>query len=130
MAPPNAGRTRRRRFEGEQQQQRLPWRRREPIDAGGWVRGYARRRYGPRTPPSAEAAWAVLGASVYGARDGHTDHSRDIPTSRPGLSPAEVGLWGLRPHLWYDARQVGLQRCFILGLMEARMWHGAPLDRV
>ena len=25
----------------------------------------------------------------------------DIPVSRPGLETGEVGLWGLRPHLWY-----------------------------
>lgn len=91
-----------------QEQRCLFWRRREPLDAGDWVRGYARRRYGPQTGPSAEVAWAKLGSSVYNAKDGHTDHSRDIPTSRPGLSPAEVGLWGLKPHLWYDARQVEL----------------------
>lgn len=50
-------------------------------------------------------AWAKLLASVYNAQDGHTDHSRDIPTSRPGLSPVEVGLWGLKPHLWYPPRE-------------------------
>jgi hypothetical protein len=25
----------------------------------------------------------------------------DIPSSRPGMSRAEIGLWGLHPHLWY-----------------------------
>ena len=82
--------------------------RREALAADEWVSGYARRRYGPAAPPSAEVAWSKLLASVYNARDGHTDHARDIPTSRPGLSPAEVGLWGLRPHLWYPPRQVRL----------------------
>ena len=27
----------------------------------------------------------------------------DIPVSRPGLETGEVGLWGLRPHLWYGS---------------------------
>lgn len=30
----------------------------------------------------------------------------DIPVSRPGLETGEVGLWGLRPHLWYDPAAV------------------------
>ena len=50
-----------------------------------WVADYVRRRYGPATPESALQAWALLLASVYNATDCHTDHSRDIPTSRPGI---------------------------------------------
>lgn len=30
----------------------------------------------------------------------------DIPVSRPGLETGEDGLWGLRPHLWYDPTAV------------------------
>ena len=144
-----------------------------------WVEDYARRRYGPGTPEAALKAWQRLLKSVYNATDCHTDHSRDIPTSRPGLAahqvpcrtfppahkasasqmsscmsrrslpdscgqycgrlvagdeavgsalllhpwltasgglmqlhllaglaPWEIGLWGLRPHLWYDPSQV------------------------
>ncbi|BDA50506.1 Alpha-N-acetylglucosaminidase [Coccomyxa sp. Obi] len=80
--------------------------RRETVEVDGWIAAYARRRYGRETPPTALAAWDMLRRSVYNATDGHTDHSRDIPTSRPGLSPVEVGLWGLKPHLWYNEQQV------------------------
>ncbi|EIE20595.1 hypothetical protein COCSUDRAFT_37819 [Coccomyxa subellipsoidea C-169] len=80
--------------------------RRQPVEVEGWIEAYARRRYGNSTPPTALVAWDLLLRSVYNATDGHTDHSRDIPTSRPGLSPAEVGLWGLKPHLWYNEQQV------------------------
>ena len=82
----------------------------QPVELLSWARAYARRRYGPRTPPTAELAWTKLMRSVYNASDCHTDHGRDIPTSRPGLSPLEVGLWGLKPHLWYDPREVGALR--------------------
>ena len=81
-------------------------RRREAVEVDGWVAAYAKRRYGRETPPAALAAWDMLRRSVYSASDGHTDHSCDIPTSRPGLSPVEVGLWGLKPHLWYNEKQV------------------------
>ncbi|CAL5229140.1 g12413 [Coccomyxa viridis] len=80
--------------------------RREPVPLGPWVADYARRRYGPSTPEDALKAWALLLGSVYNATDSHTDHSRDIPTSRPGLTPFEIGLWGLRPQLWYNPDQV------------------------
>ena len=78
------------------------------MEVEGWIEAYARRRYGNSTPPTALVAWDLLLRSVYNATDGHTDHSRDVPTSRPGLSPAEVGLWGLKPHLWYNEQQVTL----------------------
>ena len=51
-----------------------------------WVADYARRRYGPSTPNEALQAWDLLLQSVYNATDSHTDHSRDIPTSRPGAN--------------------------------------------
>lgn len=35
---------------------------------------YARRRYGPATPPSAGAAWQLLLESVYNSTDLHNDH--------------------------------------------------------
>ena len=60
-----------------------------------WVADYARRRYGPGTPDSALRAWQLLLESVYNATDCHTDHSRDIPTSRPGLAA---------PHLHCERR--------------------------
>lgn len=82
--------------------------RREAVEIDGWIIAYARRRYGTATPPAALVAWEILLRSVYNATDDHTDHSRDIPTSRPGLSPVEVSLWGLKPHLWYNERQVNL----------------------
>lgn len=81
-------------------------RRKEAVQVDDWIAAYARRRYGRETPSTALAAWDMLRRSVYNATDGHTDHSRDIPTSRPGLSPVEVGLWGLKPHLWYNEQQV------------------------
>ena len=30
---------------------------------------------------------------------------RDIPTSRPGLTPEEAGGWALNPHIWYPLYQ-------------------------
>ena len=57
------------------------------MPLGPWVADYARRRYGPSTPEDALKAWALLLGSVYNATDSHTDHSRDIPTSRPGVRP-------------------------------------------
>ena len=58
--------------------------RRDAVPLLQWVADYARRRYGPNTPDSALRAWQLLLESVYNATDCHTDHSRDIPTSRPG----------------------------------------------
>ena len=55
-----------------------------------WVADYARRRYGPGTPDSAPRAWQLLLESVYNATDSHTDHSRDIPTSRPGMTAPQL----------------------------------------
>ena len=55
------------------------------MPLGPWVADYARRRYGPSTPQDALKAWALLLGSVYNATDSHADHSRDIPTSRPGV---------------------------------------------
>ena len=55
-----------------------------------WVADYARRRYGPGTPESVLHAWQLLLESVYNATDCHTDHSRDIPTSRPGLTAPQL----------------------------------------
>lgn len=72
-----------------------------------WIADYARRRYGQGTPPSALTAWNKLLHTVYNATDAHTDHNRDIVISRPGLEAAEIGLWGLRPHLWYNEHEVG-----------------------
>lgn len=58
--------------------------RQDPVPLPAWVGDYARRRYGPETPDSALQAWGLLLSSVYNATDSHTDHSRDITTSRPG----------------------------------------------
>ena len=41
-----------------------------------WVQRYARRRYGPATPPAAGAAWQLLLESVYNSTDLHNDHKR------------------------------------------------------
>ena len=46
----------------------------EPIELRPWVERYARRRYGPATPPSAGAAWQLLLESVYNSTDLHNDH--------------------------------------------------------
>ena len=73
-----------------------------------WVAGYVRRRYGPATPPAALQAWQILLDTVYTCRDLHNDHVTDIPQSRPGLHYPEAGMYGLRPHLWYDPAQVSV----------------------
>ena len=49
-------------------------RRSEAIELRPWVQQYARRRYGPATPPSAGAAWQLLLESVYNSTDLHNDH--------------------------------------------------------
>lgn len=72
---------------------------------------YARQRYGPATPPAALQAWQLLAATVYNAQDGHINHATDIPQSRPGLAFPEGGLYGLRPHLWYNPAQVRTRTC-------------------
>jgi hypothetical protein len=83
-----------------------------PGGLGSWFRDYAARRYaaaGP-LPESAAAAlqgaWQLLARSVYSCRDGLHNTVCDIPTSRPGLSRAEIMGWGLAPHLWYDVGDV------------------------
>lgn len=49
-------------------------RRSEAIELRPWVQRYARRRYGPATPPSAGVAWQLLLESVYNSTDLHNDH--------------------------------------------------------
>jgi len=51
-----------------------PARRSEPIELRPWVQRYARRRYGPATPPAAGAAWQLLLETVYNSTDLHNDH--------------------------------------------------------
>ena len=82
------------------------------MELQSWMRDYVPQRYGTAVPESAHAAWAILLATVYNATDYHLDHARDIPQSHPGLSAEEIGLWGLRPQLWYDAGKV---RAFLYG---------------
>lgn len=83
-----------------------------PGGLGSWFRDYARRRYaaaGPLSDATAAAlqgAWQLLARSVYSCRDGLHNTVADIPTSRPGLSRAEIMGWGLMPHLWYDVGDV------------------------
>lgn len=72
-----------------------------------WMEQYAMRRYGPDAPRAAVQAWTILSQTVYNATDGHSDHCKDVPVSRPALSRAErTSQWGLQPHLWYDPLQV------------------------
>ncbi|KAK9837149.1 hypothetical protein WJX81_006355 [Elliptochloris bilobata] len=78
----------------------------EPVELRPWVERYARRRYGPATPPSAGEAWQLLLESVYNSTDLHNDHNCDVPTSRPALERAEGVPWGLIPQLWYDDSKV------------------------
>ena len=59
-----------------------------------WIADYARRRYGPATPPAAVAAWSNLARSVYNATDAHTDHARDIPDQPPRTVAAGGGACG------------------------------------
>ncbi len=66
--------------------------RRDAVPLPQWVADYARRRYGPGTPDSTLRAWQLLLESVYSATDRHTDHSRDIPTSRPGSAAPPAAL--------------------------------------
>lgn len=71
------------------------------------MQAYAQRRYAGRAPPQALTAWTLLLHTLYSCGDGQLSNCLDIPTSRPGLSGQEIGLWGLKPHLWYDPVQVG-----------------------
>ena len=83
-----------------------------PGGLGAWFRGYASRRYAaagqlPEEVTAAlQGAWQLLARSVYSCRDGLHNTVCDIPTSRPGLSRAEIMGWGLGPHLWYDVGDV------------------------
>lgn len=83
--------------------------RRDAIGIDGWLENYVTQRYGIQPPSEAHTAWQLLRHSVYDATDGHLDHAKDIPTSLPGLSPNEIGQWGLRPELWYNPQIVGPQ---------------------
>jgi hypothetical protein len=83
-----------------------------PGGLGSWFRDYATRRYAaagalPQSTVAAlQGAWQLLARSVYSCRDGLHNTVCDIPTSRPGLSRAEIMGWGLAPHLWYDVGDV------------------------
>ena len=79
---------------------------------GPWFTTYAMRRYaaagevGPNAAATLVRAWSLLARSVYSCRDHVHNTVADIPTSRPGLSRAEITGWGLCPHLWYDVGDV------------------------
>jgi hypothetical protein len=83
-----------------------------PGGLGAWFRGYTSRRYAAAGPlpeevtSALQGAWQLLARSVYSCRDGLHNTVCDIPTSRPGLSRAEIMGWGLGPHLWYDVGDV------------------------
>ncbi|KAK9787358.1 hypothetical protein WJX73_007278, partial [Symbiochloris irregularis] len=78
----------------------------QPFDIHQWIGQRTRQRYGASTPVQAVQAWQLLADSVYAATDGHIDHVRDIPQSRPGLAYPEGGLYSLKPALWYNPAQV------------------------
>ena len=69
-------------------------RRSEAIELRPWVQHYARRRYGPATPPAAGAAWQLLLESVYNSTDLHNDHkcARQPCASQGSSCPELLGL--------------------------------------
>eukprot|EP00775_Hariotina_reticulata_P004459 gene4459-4715_t len=83
-----------------------------PGGLAAWFKGYAQRRYAAAGPlpvaaaAALEGAWQLLARNVYSCRDQLHNTVVDIPTSRPGLSRAEIVGWGLGPHLWYDVGEV------------------------
>jgi hypothetical protein len=83
-----------------------------PGGLAAWFQRYAQRRYGAAGPlpvaaaAAVEGAWKLLARNVYSCRDQLHNTVVDIPTSRPGLSRAEIVGWGLGPHLWYDVGEV------------------------
>jgi hypothetical protein len=83
-----------------------------PGGLEAWFAAYGARRYAAAAPlpPDVAAmlsgAWQLLARSAYSCSDGRRSTVADIPTSRPGLAPAEIVGWGLAPHLWYSVADV------------------------
>lgn len=79
---------------------------RPEVDLKDWFYTYSQRRYAGAVEPHLQDAWDMLVDILYTCQDRLHNTVCDIPTSRPGLSSQEIMGWGLRPHLWYNLRDL------------------------